>query len=261
MRDNFTPNIVRTLAQRVGQRCSNPNCRRSTSGPQMNSQKAINVGDAAHITAASSGGKRYDPKLSSEERSSIENGIWLCKKCAKLIDDDEQRYTVELLRKWKILSEEAALLAIESNQDNSLSSHLQDLELVRFYSSCLDRPAFQDSFHRREESLIAFDKALEDTITAINTGCLRSRDGIVLTNSKGKSHLSNHKWREKMDTIVSLLRVMRSRFKTLNFTQTYEVDHKTAEWMDNTRDQIIAIFSELCKEAGIPSLRSPKDRW
>ncbi len=32
----------------------------------------------------------------------------------------------------------------------------------------------------------AFDKAIEDTITAINTGCLRSRDGTILAQAKGK---------------------------------------------------------------------------
>ena len=45
----------------------------------------------------------------------------------------------------------------------------------------------------------AFDRAIEDTITAINTGCLRSRDGAVLCQSKGKSYLENPEWRQRMD--------------------------------------------------------------
>jgi hypothetical protein len=39
--------------------------------------------------------------MTQQERSSIENGIWLCAKCAKLVDSDEAQYTVELLHKWK----------------------------------------------------------------------------------------------------------------------------------------------------------------
>src|SRR5262245_14084595 len=63
-----------------------------------------------------------------------------------------------------------------------------------------------------DPTMEAFDKAIEDTITAINTGCLRSRDGVVLAQAKGKSYLSNSCWRERMDVIVDLLRAVRSRY-------------------------------------------------
>lgn len=112
-RDDFSLQTKETLAKRVGMRCSNPNCRQLTSGPQVDPQKVINVGVAAHITAASPGGPRYDPNLTNEQRQSIENGIWLCQTHGKLVDNDELRYPVEMLQKWKALSEEAALLAIE----------------------------------------------------------------------------------------------------------------------------------------------------
>jgi hypothetical protein len=68
MRDDFTEEVKRILAARVGNACSNPDCRALTSGPQSDSAKALNVGVAAHITAASEGGQRYNPALSSEER-------------------------------------------------------------------------------------------------------------------------------------------------------------------------------------------------
>ena len=112
-RDDFSKDIKETLAKRVGFRCSNPNCRQATSGPQENSEKSINIGVAAHITAAANGGPRYDSTLNSEQRKNINNGIWLCQSCAKLVDSDEQRYTVEFLKKWKSISEEAALLELE----------------------------------------------------------------------------------------------------------------------------------------------------
>jgi hypothetical protein len=69
----------------------------------------VNVGEAAHITAAAPGGKRYDPSLTQEERRAASNGIWLCELCAKLIDTDEARFTVELLRRWKQDAEARAL--------------------------------------------------------------------------------------------------------------------------------------------------------
>jgi hypothetical protein len=114
MRDEFFADLKDTLARRVGMRCSNPNCRKPTSRPRDDPNKAVNIGVAAHITAASLGGPRYDETISSEERKSIENGIWLCQNCAKLVDNDAERFTADILRRWKSLSEEAARLNVET---------------------------------------------------------------------------------------------------------------------------------------------------
>ena len=107
-RDEFLAATIRTLANRAGNHCCNPDCRRPTSGPASAEDKSVNVGQAAHITAAAPGGKRYDASLTAEERQAASNGIWLCQLCAKLIDTDEARFTVELLRKWKRDAEECA---------------------------------------------------------------------------------------------------------------------------------------------------------
>lgn len=99
-RDNFTSTVKNKLAKRVLYICSNPNCRKITIGP--NSENGINnIGVAAHICAAAPGGPRYDKNMTEEERKSINNGIWLCQSCAKLIDSDENKYTVNLIKKWK----------------------------------------------------------------------------------------------------------------------------------------------------------------
>lgn len=112
MRDDFTEDVKRAIANRVANRCSNPECRAVTSGPQIDSAKALNVGVAAHITAASAGGPRYEPSLSSKERSHPDNGIWLCQTCAKLVDNDSFRHPAHLLREWKSKAEEAAFSEI-----------------------------------------------------------------------------------------------------------------------------------------------------
>jgi hypothetical protein len=274
MRDDFDEKTKEMLARRVGFRCSNPNCRKLTTGPQTDVAKAVNIGVAAHITAASPGGPRYDQKLSSEERKSIENGIWLCQNCGKLVDSDELKYSAYLLCQWKSLSEQAASLEVENSSFPTQSSLDQDIELLRFYSQCFDRPAFQDTFRREEGSMEAFDKAIEDTITAINTGTLRSRDGAILAQAKGKSYISNPKWREQLDVIVDLLRAIRSRYFLAVQTRQIDVglehqgrqsyiirDGQVAEWMDSTRGEIIQLFSNLCEEAGIPPLHFPRVRW
>jgi hypothetical protein len=106
MPDDFPQAIKDVLAKRVGSRCSLPDCRATTSGPHSDPSKVLNVGVACHITAASAGGPRYELALTSEQRKAAENGIWLCQTHAKLIDNDTTRFTVEVLRGWKQLSEQ-----------------------------------------------------------------------------------------------------------------------------------------------------------
>lgn len=114
MRDDFDERTKRVLADRVGLRCANPDCRKLTKGPQTAPDRTVNIGVAAHITAASPGGKRYDPEQTPSERKSADNGIWLCQSCAKLIDSDEKRYPVALLKEWKVRAEHLARSEIES---------------------------------------------------------------------------------------------------------------------------------------------------
>ncbi|KAA0930582.1 tetratricopeptide repeat protein [Streptomyces apricus] len=74
---------------------------------------------AAHITAASPGGPRYDAALTPAERSAQSNGIWLCQNCGKLIDSDVARYSEETLRQWKGEAEQRALKMLQNSDDVS----------------------------------------------------------------------------------------------------------------------------------------------
>ena len=108
-RDNFPPKIISKLRDRVAHRCSNPDCRVPTSGPtQDDLEKTVNIGKAAHICAAASGGPRYDASMSKEQRKGIKKAIWLCGCCADKIDKDAAAFTVDLLNKWKVAVEKAA---------------------------------------------------------------------------------------------------------------------------------------------------------
>jgi hypothetical protein len=128
MRDDFTDEVKRTLAARVGNRCSNPRCRALTSGPQDDSTKALNVGVAAHITAAAQGGPRHEPLLSSEQRCHADNGIWLCQTCAKLVDNDTSQFPSDFLRAWKTIAEHEARCTIgKTAVDDSGAGSTQQL--------------------------------------------------------------------------------------------------------------------------------------
>lgn len=101
-RDNFTEATKINLYSRVRGYCSNPNCRKPTIGAHSTDEsKTLKIGKAAHITAASEGGPRYNPSLEIWERKDIKNGIWLCNDCAQKIDDEWEDYPVEILSQWK----------------------------------------------------------------------------------------------------------------------------------------------------------------
>jgi tetratricopeptide (TPR) repeat protein len=112
-RDDFSETTKRRLAERVAYRCSSPTCGKQTTGPHSNPEKSIRIGKAAHILAAAPGGPRYSSLQLSEERCSIQNGIWLCSNCADLIDKDASAFSAELLRDWKANAEAAALKELE----------------------------------------------------------------------------------------------------------------------------------------------------
>jgi hypothetical protein len=265
-RDDFKKKTRDALARRVGFRCSNPGCLQATSGPQKTSTKAIEIGVAAHITAAAVGGPRYDASLSTEQRTAIENGIWLCQNCAKLVDNDPPRYPAGVLEQWKTLAEERALLELDGGANHASG----DVEILQFFTQCFDRPAFQVEF-RCEGSMEAFERAMEDTIIAINTGCQRDRNGKVLSRRNGKAFLTKMSWRREMDTIVDLLRAIKARYARAIATNEIHVhalndgdeffvvrSPDVARWMDETRAQILERSSQVCREAGLLELDFPR---
>ncbi|MBB4039878.1 hypothetical protein GGR34_001525 [Microvirga flocculans] len=102
IRDDFNQRTKNDLALRAGYLCSY--CKRSTVGPSDERPDAVAmIGIAAHICAAAPGpgARRYDPNMTPEERSHIDNGIWLCASCSVLIDRDQERFSVEVLRQMR----------------------------------------------------------------------------------------------------------------------------------------------------------------
>jgi hypothetical protein len=125
-RDEFPIEVKRKLAERAGHTCAV--CEKSTSGPGSDRNTSLSDGIAAHITAASKGGPRFDPTLSPRERSSIQNGIWACTQHGRLIDSDHPDYTVDLLRGLKRRQEDLAKLRFErKSRADDRSSVLVDL--------------------------------------------------------------------------------------------------------------------------------------
>ena len=103
IRDDFSQPIKNTLKMRAAFICSNPNCKKMTIAPSPeNEEKVQYIGIAAHITAATEGGPRFDESLSKEKRKSINNAIFLCGNCSIMIDKNNGiDYKKEVLFEWK----------------------------------------------------------------------------------------------------------------------------------------------------------------
>ncbi len=175
-RDNFSASTIETLAKRVSYLCSNPDCRKITIGPNSNKNKSTNIGVAAHIKAAAPGGKRYDKNMTAQERSDISNGIWLCQSCSKLIDTDEEKYTVDLLNSWKEIAERHSEHGISSEGtvdfnifEIAIDNILQDeLEInIDSDSTVLTRKMTQGEFD--STSIINAKAAKVHALKVINT--------------------------------------------------------------------------------------------
>lgn len=123
-RDEFGEPARKLLERQVGSRCSNPGCRQPTRASSWDYKATINIGTAAHITAASKKGPRYDPNIDTVQRTSHENGIWLCRNCGTLVDSDHGAFPVELLRQWKMQAIERARSQVVAP---AASRHLTDL--------------------------------------------------------------------------------------------------------------------------------------
>lgn len=158
-----------------------------------------------HITPREEGGS-----------DDIENAIPLCPNCHDEVHIGyasgrvTRRYTSGELKQHRQMTIQQAQNAAQWQPDSPVAQ--QDQELILFYAQCLDRPAFRTHFSN-EDSFSDFDCAMEDTLSAINTGYARLKDGTAIERAKGKVYLVRADWREKMDQITAIIEDIRSHFQ------------------------------------------------
>lgn len=81
-----------------GNRCAFPGCNQLVCDKKLDNTI---LGEICHIEAQSEGGPRFNPKLSKKEIDSEVNLIILCPTHHKVIDENPDKYTVEVLRRMK----------------------------------------------------------------------------------------------------------------------------------------------------------------
>lgn len=109
---------VKRLFALSGNRCAFPKCQTAIAeGTSL-------VGEICHIKADKPDGPRYDPAQTDEERQSFDNLILMCANHHKVVDDDEESYSVERLRKLKAEHESHAPPASNFKENDAIVSLL-----------------------------------------------------------------------------------------------------------------------------------------
>ncbi len=90
---------------RSGNRCAFPDCRKELVIDETNTDDASIIGEEAHIVARKLDGPRGKSSLTYEKRDKYDNLILLCSIDHKLIDDQENNYSIDTIKQYKILHE------------------------------------------------------------------------------------------------------------------------------------------------------------
>jgi hypothetical protein len=141
----------------------------------------------------------------------------------------------------------------------------EDKGLILFYAQVLDRPAFRTPFHQ-EMSFPAFDKAMEDTLIAFDTGYWRTRDAALIGQAQGKVYIIYPPWREKVEHIVGIVESIRWRFNRdvklhprMLTRRRFRPSRSLCHWMNGRRQEVIDIMNSMLQEIGHPPLRGIND--
>ena len=90
---------IKMLWGRSANRCAMPECRRAL--VESETDDASIIGDEAHIVAREEDGSRGHSDLTPEQRDKYGNLLLMCKVHHKVIDDQPEKYTVEVLHQIK----------------------------------------------------------------------------------------------------------------------------------------------------------------
>ncbi len=91
-------------------------------------------------------------------------------------------------------------------------AELSDQEALALLRLPFDRPAFRTPFHA-ETRLFDFQDAISNTISALNTGVWKTRDGVTIRRLPSIQHISAPKTREALQRIVRDLDRLRRLFR------------------------------------------------
>lgn len=104
------------LYVRAGGRCEFDGCNRYLLEHHLTKTEG-NFAQMAHIWAFSDGGPRATEQTRSKSAHALSNLMLLCPECHKLVDDNPEQYTADVLRKHKRAHEDRVFMLTETKPD------------------------------------------------------------------------------------------------------------------------------------------------
>lgn len=134
---------------------------------------------------------------------------------------------------------------------------LSDADVLQLMAAVFDRPAFRTPF-QQESSLPAFQKAIEDTIGALNTGLWRTREDVEIRRIPSIHHLKNQRIQTVMGKVVrqvdQLRRIFVTRLKEGEIRPcgcgqpdcpTFMLTQRVVDELDDARQRILTTFQSV----------------
>ena len=115
-----TQEVLRKLYLYSGNLCAFPDCDRV-----MINQDGVMTGRICHIQAAEPGGKRFNKKMTNEERRGFENLVLMCGDHHTIIDSNSDKFSTKRIKEIKS-KHEAKFSEIGSTLKRSFTSQFED---------------------------------------------------------------------------------------------------------------------------------------
>ncbi|HLS29233.1 MAG TPA: HNH endonuclease [Flavobacteriaceae bacterium] len=123
-----------------GNLCSYKPCRNELVIDETESDDDSIIGEVAHIVAKKPDGPRGDSDIPIEERDKFKNLILLCRNHHKMIDDQVDTYTIEVLHQMK----EEHLNWVKKNLDIDEEKLKVDLNYAKIIDSIIEKADFEN---------------------------------------------------------------------------------------------------------------------
>jgi hypothetical protein len=210
MSGNIPDKDKKELCLKSGNRCAFPNCHRIlVVDDPINGNDSI-VAVMAHIKGEKPGAARYDDSLPEKERNKYDNLILICPTCHKIIDDQENIYTIEKL--YKIKQEHENWIFTLYEEETPKLTFVELAEVMRYISE--SEVSLQQSY----EVITPKEKILKNNLSSQVEGLL------VMGLTKAtmiKEYLNSHPEMQFADKLVN---GFIKEYKRLKFVEQLKAD-------------------------------------
>ncbi len=201
-RIEFTQKIKNLLCVSVSGHCSI--CGDCTTWVDKSIEEKQNIGEAAHIEAASEGGPRYNPNQSDEQRASFDNGIWVCSNCHTKIDSNVDYYTVSRLYCYKSKAIKRAQMNLDISLKGNGGIEVADFTraMISFFSQLY---GIRESLHKSISEVKKYVDGNFSEVTSENMFYSEYCIGMPYI-SNNISVIRGDLWRDKLPPLCKIIR-------------------------------------------------------